>query len=295
MKTKPLSGKQQIMIEALATFKYLSASQAIRCKVANNSTNLSRVVKPLRKEGYLSHFANVIAGKGKQEHVYYLLRKGASLLSGNPGAQRIRYPKSAQPLLANDRNHRLRTVDIFFWIHQYVKHHGLLSEITTYYDFSRAQTKGGQPACDARLPFTNSIGQEQIVIPDLIIVTHHETLARICLVEAAVTPDLGHIFHGISGHIELIRSRSTSVTLGLGRHIDPRVLFVFEGTEIRDRVRSIFLARKEISSFSPYFLFATYEELASDLKSCWMTADGNRIDPFGIHEGWTKMDFEKTE
>ena len=277
---KALSPRQQLALVTLAHYKHVSSSQLMRAGVATRSTNLSRVLRPLKENRLIESFSTVFPGKGKQENVYYLLRKGALILQEIPGLDipRIRFPKNNQPFLANDRFHRLRTNDIYFFWNQFATNYAINNRVITYYDFVR-DPKTKRPVCEARFEIELG-GNTKSIIPDLVVVCNHQDQYSIYLVEAAVTPNTVHIMGGINGHISLIESQSAPQMLGISREIDPRILFVFEDAKTRDIISTAFRSDHNLAGYEPYFLFATYPDLQSSFDACWATASGKRMNPF---------------
>lgn len=259
-----LSFNQYQAMLGLARYGCMSSTQLMQSGVASQSTNLTRLLKPLRETKVIQHYALQPFGKGRKDHIYYLTRKGADIVSDFPEAPYpIRYPKQSTPVLTWTRAHRLRCVDFMMLYDDYLLEHPMESRVITDWDYTHDK-KTRKPVREARFEIANSL-QNRVVIPDLIIVHPHETDPRVFFVEVALTNNLNHIIHGILGHRELLASNIPSDFFRLNENRKPGVLYVFENENILNstirKVRSIRL----LEALSPCFLFSTFSRIEASL------------------------------
>jgi len=263
----------------------MNASQLIRIGVASNSTNLTRVLKPLREVKLIKHISAQPYGKGKLEYIYMLSTKGATFVSQLPNVKRpIRFPKNSRPQLTWDRFHKLRTIDFFMMYDKHIEICNINSKVITYWDYTH-DSKTRKPIPQARFEIPDG-KHKSSVIPDLILILPPHDDPKIIFVEIAVTPDLTHIFDGIFGHKDLIESETIQETLGLDGNRDPGILYVFEDTKALEATCKKFRSIPILKNYSKNFLFSTFPQLQADIfgAETWVTANGVYINPMPVSE-----------
>ncbi len=145
-----LSEKQLQALEALSTYRYLTAQQLVDLNIASSTTNARDQIfskletgrQPLAK----AHNAGRFIGYGQLPYIHYLTKYGAIALAEyyRVPLEKIIYPKGGVQF-QRDIFHRIKVIDYHIKFRQWAKQHGYRITIADmYFDKIGSQRQGGQ-------------------------------------------------------------------------------------------------------------------------------------------------------
>ncbi|MBF0169219.1 MAG: replication-relaxation family protein [Alphaproteobacteria bacterium] len=260
------------ILDALRIFRYLTAEQMLRFKVAAHASHLYPVLRDLAKGkrpwlGKIDHGA--MPGVGRIPAAHYLTEQGAKMLAGalELDPAEVPYPKGVV-LVRHGFMHRLHTIDCEIAVRQWAAEHGhTVDYMASYFDVSganRSKTKQRRRAL-TKIDLADGTG----IIPDSVFhLTGSDGTPRLFVLEMynqhrtkRMSDKLAEYRYAIGEH-------------AIERQFDyphsPRILAVFEDDKALElTVRNLTQRADFGAHFRPFFFFKTLPELMADFQSGW--------------------------
>ena len=274
-----LTETEERIIEAIATFRFLTPKQLMRVGVTKNMRHLYYTLARLRKTARkLVWVFDYGVGIGRRATVYMLTPFGADLL-----AMKIRRDGEVIPVhkkkpgkVSSQYQHRLHCVDfhIAFW--SWAQEVGAAIDFFhTYYDPWIREGGSGSFVPRTQLRLKNG----QAFIPDAILsFTMPDGVRRVCAFEMCQgQPTL------------LCAERNLTITKAIKERIierifkydhEPRILLVFDNARGMELVQERLAGTPAFAPFSPLFFAKTCEEIEENFVEGWHQLNGIKVPLF---------------
>jgi len=263
-----LSERPHQALEALATYRYLTAKQLVSLGIAASPTVARDHVLSKLKQGRYPLVKTKDFGRwpgyGRLPHIHYLSPRGVKYLAEVNAVpeKSIRYPKGGVQF-TRDLFHRIAVIDCHIAIRKWAEQQGYeITHAALYFDKHGAQRGQGQ-VCDTRL----ELGNMGIIEPDGIFVLRRDEFVVPLILEVHRYPDSKRIAEQLSKHGYGIHIGALNAIYSLG--VSPIILSVHE------QEYSMLSAQKRLRDapgfepFSQGFVFNTVDQVKTDLTKGW--------------------------
>ena len=271
-----LSSVEERVLEALATYRYLTPKQMTELGVSGDKRHLyvvlgrlqTKTKTPDRKEkripkeiGELDFGA--VPGKGRLARVYFLTKLGADLLMrARKDLEDVPYVKRPNKF-QNEYWHHLYTVDFHIHVRAFTELEGHeVRMFKAYFEFAKRYTR----ATSIRL-------RKGVIIPDaLCVIDGADGLERILAYEMANGSDTGRIEKQIRRYLEALDERAIEKAVRVGKDTPLRVLFVFEHLRTFENLRKRFTNDEHLEFWDDYIFCKALDafEDAAQFRQGWM-------------------------
>ncbi|MBF0354454.1 MAG: replication-relaxation family protein [Alphaproteobacteria bacterium] len=260
------------ILDVLRLYRYLTAEQMLRLKVAAHSTHLYTVLRELASGkrpwlGRIDHGA--MPGVGRIPTAHYLTEQGAKVLAGALGMEvaDVPYPKGVV-LVRHGFMHRLHTIDCEIAVRLWAtEHKHTVDFMASYFDVAGANRSRTKPRRRAltKIDLANGTG----IIPDSVI---H-------LTDSNGTPRLFVLEMYNQHRTKRMSDKLAEYRYAIGEHAierqfdyphSPRILAVFEDDKALELTLRNLTQRADFGAhFRPFFFFKTLPELMADFREGW--------------------------
>lgn len=260
------------VLDALRVYRYLTAEQMVRLRVAAQSSHLYTVLRDMagRKRpwvGKIDHGA--MPGVGRIPAAHYLADHGAKVLAGALGVEpaEVPYPKGAV-LVRHGFLHRLHTIDCEIAVRQWAAEHGhTVDFMSSYFDVTGANRSRSLPRRRAltKIDLADGTG----IIPDSVFhLTGPDGAARLFVLEMynqhrtkRMADKLAEYRYAIGEH---------AIERQFGYPHSPRILAVFEDDKALELTQRHLSQRADFGAeFFPFFFFQTLKGIMVDFREAW--------------------------
>lgn len=272
------------VLDALKVYRYLTAEQMLRLKVASHASHLYPVLRDMggRKRPWLGKIDHgAMPGVGRLPAAHYLTEHGAKLLAGALGAELgdVPYPKGAV-LVRHGFLHRLHTVDCEIAVRMWAEGHGHgVDFFASYFDVTganRSKTKAPRRAL-TKIDLADGSG----LIPDAVFrLTGPDGTPRLFVLEMYNQHRTKRMADKLAEYRYAIGEQA------IERQFDyphsPRILAVFEDDKALDLTQRHLSQRADFgAAFFPFFFFNTLEGVMADFRRGWRKiGDTRRVGVF---------------
>jgi len=271
-----MSPKQKSILEALATYKFLSRLQMARLGIENYNTAFSKYSKSLIEANYVGVIDAINYGIG---HIYYLKRKGAIFLSKGSSIEldSINYCHNIPQLSVQTLFHRTgaincqielslecqeKDIEILF----YDRDFEMLGNIKRENNLSRK----------TRVPLSNSTFLE----PDAVFMLQTSKGNKLYCLEFENKDITKKSFQKVRKHVHALNLKSPSTKYGHNK--GHRTLFIYKNEATMQSV--IKKTKTEIESIRSWFLFKSYDEVLR--KDQFKKSRYHLLNKKNFFEGW---------
>ena len=279
-----LSELQLQILEKLARYKYLTASQLHQLGTARRLNSVREGVRKLaapKRRALIGRLSfPVVPGVGRLANVAYLKPTGVSFLVEYLGhdPEKIRYPKQHNPFFSRDYFHRLAIVDFQIGLDQYADAHRFeVERFEADFDYV-GSNRTGTVRRESKTKIWLDATRNDFLIPD-----------------AAFILSLGGD-KPVFGLLEVHRGRDSKRSVGqLLTHaramedgaptekynlmVGNRVFCLYEHMSIRNVVAERVRTDERFAGFRDRFCFATLEEMSADWGRAWKVLEGKSVLP----------------
>jgi len=276
-----LTETEERIIEAIATFRFLTPKQMTRVGVTKNKRHLYNTLaglrKPARKLVWMFDYGTAI-GLGRLPTVYVLTPFGAALLANEirRDGEIIPVHKKKPRKVNSQYLHRLYCVDfhIAFWL--WAREAGAAIDFFhAYYDPWVREGGSG-----SRVPQTHMrLKNGQTFIPDAVLsFTMPDGVQRVCLFE---------MWRGRPTYVST--ERNLMITKAIEERViertfnydhEPRILSVFDNARGMELVQERLAGMAAFTPFSPLFFDKTCEEVEATFVEGWHQLNGIKVPLF---------------
>ncbi len=270
------SSTESAVLEALATYRYMTAEQLVQAGVSISLPHVRTVLRKLQRKR-----PAVVAGlnfgalpiEGKLPRMHWLTPYGADVLEEmHGGGATFDVPKKVR-LFKHDYAHRRATVDTLISIRQWANSAGAdVDFVHTYYDPRQKQSgklaprtrvlwEGGWLDADAILHFTMPGGT-----------------GRLCALEVCRGRRTKEVEQKLETYLQAV-SQAAIETAFAAEH-EVRALFVFSEEQALELVKKRVNAHPYFEEFQTVFFVKTLDEVADDFLNNWQHFNGRRVPLF---------------
>jgi len=275
-----ITSGQMKFLEALATYRYLTADQAVRLGVSSCRTSCNQnIITPIKKTcSPLVHFEDFgTIGMKRIPHIHCLNKHGAKILAEYQGVSvdLIPFPKDGIRFTI-DAPHRIATIDTAIEVNLWGERTNTDIDFMDFYFDQKIIA-----ARPRRLKIPLDPGRKQTgIIPDLVLsFSRGPKQPSAYVIEIHRAPRTTNIFDQLLNHAKAISARAY-VAVREDMKVNPRILSIHQAETTFDRVREKVHADKRLANLQPFFLFNTLEQVRSDLTKGWTFADGKAVQAF---------------
>ncbi|TAN72757.1 MAG: hypothetical protein EPN20_03525 [Magnetospirillum sp.] len=267
-----LSDTEFQILDALRVYRYLTAEQLLRLKVAAHASYLYRVLRTLIEGrrawvGRLDHGA--MPGVGRIPTAHYLTEAGAKTLAAVIGCETadIPYPRGAV-MVRHTYLHRLHTVDCEIAVRTWAADHGhTVDFFHSYFDVTganRSRVKSPRRAL-TKIDLAGGTG----IIPDAVFQLTDPTGAeRLFLLEMYNQHRTRRMGEKLAEYRFAIGEGAINRQFAYPHH--PRILAIFEDERALALTAHYLASRPDFGAdFVPFFFFQTLPGLLADFRSGW--------------------------
>ena len=275
---------QQLILEALAKCKFLTAGQMIDLGIKNDRGNLNRELKALRawpKPPIANRNFGSHPSEGKLESVHYLTEIGECLLIDGLTleAKDIRRPIGRSSMFFKDYNHRRNTIDIHVaLLKEEQAGNGRIVFFDTYFD----QEGNNRRDANARSKTKIDLADSSHLIADAVALWESETGGtKLFAIEMYNGKDTGRVERQLHQHLVALSEGQLveQVSREYGHGKSYRILCVFEFLPQLQVAWQRIAANPDYEDAEAYFVAKTYEKLKNQpFHEGWVDLDGNEID-----------------
>lgn len=284
MSVTTLTDTEFKVLDALRVYRYLTAEQMVRVRVASNLSHLYPVLRNMAGRtrpwvGKIDHGA--LPGVGRLPAAHYLTQHGAKVLAGALGAETadVPYPKGAV-LVRHGYMHRVHTIDCEIAVRLWAAEHGHhVDFFNSYFDVTganRSRTKSPRRAL-TKIDLTDGTG----IIPDAVFqLTDSDGTPRLFVLEMYNQHRTKRMADKLAEYRYAIGEQA------IERQFDyphsPRILAVFEDDKALELTQRHLSQRADFGSdFFPFFFFQTRPGIMADFRSGWRRiGDTRRVGMF---------------
>ncbi|HEY0833494.1 MAG TPA: hypothetical protein VGE72_06245 [Azospirillum sp.] len=268
------------VLDALRVYRYLTAEQMLRLRIAAQPSYLYGVLRDMAGRtrplvGKIDHGA--MPGVGRIPTAHYLTEHGARVLADALGFERaaVPYPKGVV-LVRHGFRHRLHTIDCEIAVRQWAASHGhAVDFMASYFDVSGANRSATKPRRRALTKIDLADGSG--IIPDSVFhLTDPDGTPRLFVLEMynqhrtkRMSDKLAEYRYAIGEH-------------AIERQFDyphsPRILAVFEDEKALMLTQQRLSLRPDFGAeFRPFFFFQTLAGFMADISSGWRQIGDTRM------------------
>lgn len=272
------------VLEALATYRLLTAEQLLRVGVAKNKSHLYSLLRELhpskecerqageaepslpRRRGLLIGclgFGNE-RGRGSRARVWHLTRAGAVKLAELQGAlEPVFVPAKIEPY-ASEYEHRTHTIDCHIALRRFAE------QADFRLDFVRTYFGRGDERYGTRIGYLLD-EREATIVPDMVFgLTSAHGISRLFAFELYEGRRTLRAVERLSAYADVIHQEALEKVFGFGDGA-AQVIAVFDTPAGERLVRNELTQEKGFisSGFARYFFFKTIDEVTSNFLNDW--------------------------
>lgn len=258
------------VLEALATFKYLTTQQMLDMSISTSRPNLlQNVLKNIRdiKYPYIHRQSMPSNHAPRLCDIYHLTKKGAEWLEDERILEKhvIRYPIGKRPVTTRDYAHRVATINIHIALNNWLGDQGEeMFLVSSYFDRPGSQ-RNGTP----RILNKVEISPYKYLLPDLITHFSYGDDEKIIVWEQHNGKDTKKLIRQVETHIQALKGGLIGKKVGIDKlH---RIGLVFEHESIMQasikRLNALYGLEENIYKF---FLFKTNKTVQSNFFENWV-------------------------
>lgn len=266
------SSTESAVLEALATYRYMTAEQLVQAGVSISLPHVRTVLRKLQKKRpatVTGRDFGVLPIEGKLARMHWLTPYGADVLEEMHGGVTFDVPKKVR-LFRHDYFHRRATVDTLIFFRQWVKSTGAdVDFVHTYYDPRRKRDgklaprtrvvwEGGQLDADAVFHFT---------MPD--------GTGRLCALEVCRGRRTKEVEQKLETYLKAVSQAAFETTFAVEHEV--RALFVFSEERALELLKIRVGALPYFEDFQTVFFAKTLDEVANDFLNNWQHFNGRRV------------------
>ncbi len=287
IKISPIGFK---ILKALSEYRFLTTRQILAMGIAKDRGYLGQVLTSLlsvprrvttdqpksknfveRKPKEIGELDfGVKVGKGRLPRMYYLTKRGATLLETlDPELAPVRFPNRVVRF-APDYEHRVSCVDFHIALNAWAAKTGqAVINYRHYFDWSTASSKGRpQPATRINLAHKRVDGDAIFLLRD------PSGIERSFIYEMANGVDTGRVLDKMQHLAHAIEDRSLNKGILFPADKAVRILFVFEHLRTAKLVATRAATFRPLANLRDHFFLQTLEDLtAPTLADHWMSLD----------------------
>lgn len=260
------------ILDALRVYRYLTAEQMLRAKVAAAVSHLYKVLREMNGRtrpwvGKIDH--GIMPGGGRIPAAHYLTEHGAKVLAGALGVEpaEVSHPKGAV-LVRHGFMHRLHTVDCEIAVRLWAAEHGhSVDYFSSYFDVSganRSKTKARRRAL-TKIDLADGTG----IIPDAVFhLTDAEGNPRLFVLEMYNQWRTKRMADKLAEYRYAIGEQAIERQFEYPH--SPRILAVFEDERALELTQRHLSQRADFGAeFFPFFFFQTLPGVMADFRGGW--------------------------
>ncbi|NVJ92994.1 MAG: replication-relaxation family protein [Methylocystaceae bacterium] len=279
MMIKTLTETEFAILQALRTYRYLTAAQLLRIGVSKNKSRLYTVLRSLTsgKRPFVAKMKHgVMPGRGRIPDSHYLTKRGAALLAEALciDSSEVAYPKSTIPIRTHFF-HRLHCIDCEITVRLWAEKNDIsVDYYHSYFDVTGANRGGttGKRRALTKIDLKNRPG----LIPDASFqLTWPDGTARLFLLEVHNQNRSKRITDKLAEYRFAIGDGAINKQFDYPHA--PRILTIFEN----EKWMHLALQRMRESglfdeTYAPFFFLNTLEGIESNFKDGWFKIVKNK-------------------
>lgn len=276
----PFSENQILILENLAKYKFLTASQFVLLDIYKHTstvrTNLIELYarnKPLVGKVKL----NINGTFGNVEKIHFLTQHGVNFLIDELMYRQedIKYPKNLTTMIYRDYYHRLNTVYFQIFLNQWLEKNNFeLHFCDCYYDKDGANRTTKSEKGRLKPKTKIDLSKTDYIIPDGAFMFTTQEKPYLCLFEIHQGKDTLRLFRQITKHLEAIAGEHAKQKYK--SKVNNRALFIFELESAKKSALRRLNEVQDIQNFNGFVLFATMDDLLNDFFGGWCNIFGKQ-------------------
>jgi hypothetical protein len=257
-------------LEALATYRYLTAEQLQRLNISKSIEHTRRVLRELvLLRGYLGRLVPGVS-VGRLPNLHYLTKKGAHVLAELKGVDLAAVPYVTRArMVQHTFFHRLNCIDCEITVRQWAQSNAATVEFYNQYFCFNGNKKG-------RRSLTKITLQQGGFDPDAVFMLSCNGVRRLFALEVQKNLRTAETVQKLlENYKPAVLQRAISAQFNYD--YDPRILIVFDQDNAFDLVKQRLLELQFFRDYAPLFFF-------------------NTLDSFNLSflENWRKLDTDET-
>lgn len=273
-----LSNSETALLEALATYKFLTNAQIERIGIRKGAPNVRNFTKQFL-EKHPSIVGRIRMGvqaqAGKIPHLFHLTPKGAKFTAEILGIEpeSVKFPALQAVASFHDYAHRVATIDFFIALRTWAKGEGFEVPFTdSYFDKTGASRSASEKL---RAKTKIDVGADYI-IPDGAGMIDTGERCHLFLLEVYNGMDTKRVMGQLEKHLIAIAEGSPSEKYGFDRGNFVAVVFELEGA--KKAVMRRMADDPHFMEFKKHFKFKTIDDFKDSFYIGWELFDGSKVD-----------------
>ncbi len=267
---------ESTVLEALATYRYMTAGQMVRVGVSKSLTHLRGVLRKLQKKRpalIVGLDFGVQPGEGKLPRMHALTPYGADVLEEMHGGSVTFAVSKKVRMFRHDYAHRRETVDILIAFRQWSKSVGAdVDFVHTYYDPRRKR--------DGKLaPCTRVVWEGGWIDADAVFnFTMPDGAGRLCALEVCRGRRTKELEQKLDTYLKAVSQAAFETTFAAEHEV--RALLVFSEERALELMKKRVGALPYFKEFQTVFFIKTLDEVGDDFLNNWQHFNGHRVPLF---------------
>lgn len=255
-----ITPKQEAILKALASYKYLSVYQLMYIGIAHDRSYLNkqlRMLKAFPKPLIYSQHFGVDPKKGKLESIHALTKYGAKFLAEECSFEKtIKYCTHQKQVLASQYHHRKHTIDIQLAISGHCSTQGIALDI--YYNYFEKVSTGKQHGYRSLCSFPYNPSGDYLEA-DALLVTGYKEVAKVYAIEFFNDDKVARVLQKLVRYRQALILGNPSQLFGVNSNT--HVLLVFRKANMVELVQKRIIDDSKRTAFLPYFHWLILEEV----------------------------------
>lgn len=263
---------QADILENVGRFSFLSVSQ-LSVLTGKSLSYLREQLAILKDRNFIKSYHVEMSLKVRPENIYYLTAEGKNYIvsNGKVFADDVKL-SIGDPFVVRDYNHRMSFVNLHIALYKYLNKQGVtLVTFLTYFDKKGNRRKDNNLESKTQI----SLGDEGIYIPDGIMITEHNNVKTLYMIEVFCDKNTQRILQSLAKH-------GKGIAIGVGKQFNipanPYILSVFEHEGIKQAVIKRLRENENFTGVSKFFLFATLTNVLENCGSAWHTISDEKFE-----------------
>ena len=278
MRIERLTGTELAILEALATYRFLTADQMMRLGVTKAKRHLYVTLRTLkqRKPALLIELDfGVLPTKGRLSRIYTLTKDGAELVAEAHRSDTVVAVSATVRAFPNDYFHRIRSIDFHIALLAWAARTG------AHVDFFKSYYDPWQEVGGKRAPKTRIRLRRGHVDPDaLFTFTPRDGDPRLCAFEMCRGRRTSYVEKKLDTYLQALDEEAIEKACNYAHGV--RVLLVFDNqdTTSLELVGKRVMEQPRFTEFMPAFFTKTIDEVEHDFVNGWRHLDGEVVPLF---------------
>lgn len=277
-----LTDKQIKVLQALATYKFLTISQFKQLCIDKHDSNLRTALKPLleRKRKLIDRImfsiypkSSDLSKRTRLEYMYYLKPMGKRVLLENQiitATDTIRMPIGNGSMAYRDYDHRKSTINCHIALNQSAAGNSMeVLFFDTYFDKIGNNRRDGNLRAKTRI----DVDAQQYLIPDAVFKLKSPQQEHLYCYEMQNGKDTKYIIKKLDDYAEALAKGSPNIRYQYQRGV--RVLIVCEHDSLLEAAINRMNTEAKFQHFQKHFLFKPLAEI-DDFLHGWTLLTGER-------------------